>query len=252
VNNTLANFALCFPPYGTSRELHAVDKMLCKAPPAVGEVQQLVFAAVMNPRMRALQSVGRFLKLKLFAEFAYLIDSAALSFYRGNLPSALMTIIPVVEGVLLRWQGYPSLLKTKPGFKKTLKFVQEAPRRQPLPLLPLFFDSWVDTAWRIMRDHLFRDSSSGPAVDHFNRHLALHLLEEQRFCTTENVTRAFLLLDVLSDIYICEKRIKDPRWETEHDEELLHLKAYVAALSSQKCPGQPEKSLSGLHATKWQ
>lgn len=247
VNSTLAAHALCSPPYGTVKNLEDIADLLNKTPPDIEGCQKLILAIVMQPAMRALQLVGRFMKLPVFEEFAYLIDAAALAFYRGNVPAAFMTILPVVEGVLLRWQGYPLTLANKPSFGQTVSFVRDTATRQPLPLLPLFFDSWAESAARIISDHLYRHTGSGPAVDYFNRHLALHLLEDQKFGTAENVTRAFLLLDVLSELYICEKRIRDPRWDTKSEEGDAHRKAYSIARISQGSQGQPEKVLRQFH-----
>lgn len=55
--------------------------------------------------------------------------------------------------------------------------------------------------------------------------------------------RAFLLLDLLSEIYICEKHIADPRWNTERSEEEPHERAYIMALMQQQNPGAPERIL---------
>jgi hypothetical protein len=247
VNNILSQYALSFPPYGTAAEVREVQKCLNATPPNLIEAQRIIFSAVMDPRIRAIQLVGRFMKLPPFDEFAYLIDAAALSFYRGNIPSAFMTLLPVIEGVLLRWQGFPGTRVKKPKFKETIRFIADSADRQPMPLLPLFFDSWVQTVKTIMKDHLYRDTGTGPSFDAFNRHLALHLLEDQKFCTNENVTRAFLLVDLLSELYICEKRIKDPRWKTKREEEDPHTKAYRDALMTQTFPNQPEKILTKTH-----
>ena len=248
VNNILADHALCFPPYARATELHTVSDLVNQVPPDIASAQKLIFSIVMDPGMRALQLVGHFMKLPPFDEFAYLIDAAALSFYRGNTPSAFMTIVPVAEGILLRWRGYPDTLAQKPSFRDTLKFIADTATRQPLPLLPLFFDSWVQAAATIIREHLYRSTRSGSAADHFNRHLALHLLEDRRFGTQANVAGAFLLIDILSELYVCEKRMRDPRWDTEHLETQPHTTAYTNALRAQATNGQPERILTQTHA----
>jgi hypothetical protein len=246
VNRVLAPNALCFPQLGTAGELAKMDALLKAVPPDIAAAQKLIFEIVMDPRLRSLQLVGRFMKLPPFDEFAYLVDAAALSFYRGNIPSAFITIIPVVEGVLLRWQGYKGGAN-KPTFPMMIQFLKDTSVRQHLPSLPLFFDSWLETTVRIVDTHLYRHTKTGPAIDHFNRHLALHLLEDQKFATRENIMRAFLLVDLLSDLYICEKRILDPRFSTKLEEENPHTLAYRQALASQGEAGHPERILA-IHA----
>jgi hypothetical protein len=248
VNMALGPYALCVPSFATRPELNQINTLVTAPTVNTAALHRAVGDIVMQPRLRALQLVGRFMKLQPFDEFAYLVDSAAISFYRGNIPAAFMTVIPVIEGVLLRWQGYPGVLAAKPKFSDTLTFVTNTTTRQLYPLMPLFFDSWAAAAAGIIRDHLYRNTNAGPAVDYFNRHLALHLLEDQTFGTRENITRAFLLLDILSDLYICENHITDPRFGTKYDEEAGHFAAYKSALASQDSSDQPEKILAKTHA----
>jgi len=250
VNTTLAPHALSFPVYGTSLELKDVQQRMRQTPPDIAGAQKVIFEAVLNPRMRALQLVGRFMRLQPFKEFGYLIDAGALAFYRGNIPASYMTIVPVIEGILLRWMGYPDHTnpsRRKPEFKDLRAFVGDIGTREPRPLLPLFFDSWEKTVHSIVDDHLYKHTQAGPSADDFNRHLALHLLQDRRFCTTENVTRAFLLIDTLSELYICEKRLADPRWSVSNDEAGTHTQAYSDALASQKATPYPESVLFATH-----
>lgn len=187
------------------------------------------------------------MKVNPFDEFAYLIDAATLSYYRGNIPSAFMTLVPVIEGVLLRWQGYPAPGVNKPSFQDTKYFVANTASREPYPALAIFFDSWAAAAVEIINTNLYKHTSGGPAVDYFNRHLALHLLDDVMFGTKDNVLRLFILIDLLSDLYICEKKINDPRFEVQNEEIEPHVMAYKAALASQVDARQPEKILATTH-----
>ena len=99
--------------------------------------------------------------------------------------------------------------------------------------MPTFFESYVKTADEIFKNHLYRNSTDGPAHGHFNRHLALHMLQNKNFYSHENVMRVFLLLDLLSEIYLCEKHIADPRWDTKGYEAQPHEQAYNMALMQQ-------------------
>lgn len=81
VNQRLAPYALSFPVYGIRPEADHLNKILSASQPDIDAATKVVFSAVMQPRMRALQLVGRFQKIPLFAEFAYFIDSARLAYY---------------------------------------------------------------------------------------------------------------------------------------------------------------------------
>lgn len=242
VNNVLADYALCLPTYVTLPEAEKLKKLVVCGKPNIDAASKLLTSIVMDPRIRALQTVGRFHKLDVFKEFAYFIDSAALSHYRGNIAAALFCLIPAIEGVLLRWQGYPHSLSKKPDFKKTIKFIIESIYRQPLPYSPNYFECYVLAANKIIEDHLYKDSGSGHAYNYFNRHLALHMLEDKPFCSPDNVMRAFLLIDLLSEIYICEKKLKDSRFSIM-GEEKSHIEAYIEAENARKLSRVPEHIL---------
>lgn len=248
VNLALAPHALSLPTYCTGNEAQAIDALMFQAVPDVEGAKKIIASVVFDPRMRALQLRGRFMKVKPFDEFSYLIDAATISYYRGNIPSAFMTLVPVIEGILLRWQGYPDPGVKKPSFKTTKKFVEDTATREPHPALALFFDSWVKAAVEIINANLYKHTGGGAAVDYFNRHLALHLLDDVTFGTRDNVLRLFVLLDLLSDLYLSEKKIPDPRFTATNEEVDLHVKAYKAAIASQDDLGQPEKILAATHA----
>lgn len=248
VNLALAPHALSLPSYCTGKEAQNIDSLLFQAVPDVEGAKKIIASIVFDPRMRALQLRGRFMKVKPFDEFAYLVDAATLSYHRGNVPSAFMSLVPVIEGVLLRWQGYPAPGMKKPGFEVTKNFVANTATREPHPALALFFDSWAAAAVEIINTNLYRHTAGGNAIDYFNRHLALHLLDDVTFGTKDNVLRLFVLIDLLFDLYICEKKIKDPRFDAKNEEIDPHVKAYKAAIASQEDPNQPEKILAATHA----
>jgi hypothetical protein len=248
VNLALTPHALSLPAYCTVKEAREIDALIFNASPDVEGIKKAISHIVFDPRMRAIQLMGRFMKVPLFAEFGYLIDAATLSYFRGNIPSAFMTLVPIIEGILLRWQGYPAPGMSKPSFQDTKDFVANTATREPHPALPIFFDSWAAAATEIINTNLYRHTADGPAVDYFNRHLALHLLADVTFGTRDNVLRLFVLIDLLSDLYICEKRSKDPRFSVKEEELDPHVKAYKSALASQADTGQPEKILAATHA----
>lgn len=247
VNQKLAPLALALPSYLTVGELGRIEALLSATPIDEKVIVGKVLALAILPDLRAVQLHGRFISIPLFREFAYIIDSAAFSFYRGNIASCLFSIIPVIEGVLLRWQGFPNAVTKKPSFAETIQFLKSSGIRQPTPGLPLFFDTAVTSATKILEDHLFKPTTSGKAYDFFNRHLALHLLDDQPFCTADNARRAFLLLDVLSDIYVYETR-SDPRLNTNEEMRKRHREAYIQTIMSSLNAGHPEHLLNETHS----
>ena len=247
VNAKLAPYALACPSYLTGGEVEKLKKLVNAPVIDEKECKKVLFLATIQPDIRAVQLVGRFLKIPLFQEFAYIIDSAVFAFYRGNVTAALFTAIPVVEGLLLRWQGYPTTLTKKPSFKDTMTFFKSLPVRQPIPGIPHFFDSCLKASISIIEDHLFKNTTLGSSHDDFNRHLILHLLEDRPFSTSDNAHRIFLLIDLLSDIYINEQRIDDPRFYTDEKQRIKYRNAYIQAAMSSMQPGHPEHLLYETH-----
>lgn len=210
VNSKLCKFALLFPRLGTQGELDKLSTLLLNYKKNEKEILKLLISTIMHPNMRAMYhldcySIPKFNNLdNPVYTFHPIIESAVLSFYRGNYISSYMTIIPVIEGTLLRWQGFPKTIKIKPGFEESLKFLKNSYIRQPVPSLIGFFDTWNKTSVRIIEDHLFKPTSSGKSNIDFNRHLVAHLLYDAQFATVLNITRAFNLIDTLIDIFLNE------------------------------------------------
>lgn len=170
------------------------------------EIERLLFIFVMEPTYRARLLANRYNKVEFFREFAYLIEASYFAYLRHNYAAAFMTIIPVIEGVILRWAATkdPKWAQQKMKFWEMHAFVQGTPRRTPLLSVPLFADIWAATCASILKDNFYKDTKSGPSVSNFNRHLALHMIEDKEFCTPFNIARTFLLLDLLGSLYLAE------------------------------------------------
>ncbi|WP_406984205.1 hypothetical protein [Marinobacter sp. GN3S48] len=196
----------------------------------------------MSPRMRALQQKGRFEVFPIFRGCASIIEAGVISYFRGNYISAYLTLVPVIEGVTLRWMGYTGRGK-KPDFRKIKRFVASSYRRQPCPGNPLFHEVYVNVADKILREHLFRPSGEGDAHSHFNRHLAAHLLSDSHFGTKENCVRLCLLLDVMSELYIYETYCQDPRFYLRGEEIQKEYEGYVQAFINRADSSAPERTL---------
>ena len=229
-NTKLAVFAFSLPTYATAKEAEDMLALFNEGRINASNVSQLILPIVMEIRMRALQQVGRYMKIPIFQEFAYFIDSATLAFYRGNMAAAFLTIVPVIEGILLRSMGFPNILTKKPEFKEIKEFIGRSIYRNPIPGLPQFFELYISVADDIFRNHFYLNTEEGDAHGFFNRHLALHMLDNKIFYSVDNVVRAFLLLDLMGEIYLREKQIADPRWETKNEEIEKHLLGYTQAV----------------------
>ena len=214
VNERLTQLALQLPETSTIRDVEFIEQLLPALPAAEETIVAHISKFLMSPKIRAVQKHGRFTKLAPFQPFAKIIDAATLSYFRNNYISCFLTLAPVVEGVLLRWQGYAGG-PNKPAFDDLRRFFRQGHLRQPRPHNAQFHKLHSDAAHAILNRHLFRPTQSGTGHGHFNRHQAAHLLSDVDFATQPNCLRLFLLLDIMSEIYVYESRQPDPRFASK-------------------------------------
>lgn len=238
----LADHAILMLPEATSSDVQLLQQAAQHLPASAGAILQAVGVKTMEPQFRAQQKKGRFEKLPPFQEFTKLLDAATLSYYRQNYISAYFNLVPIIEGILLRWMGYPGLSK-KPGFKELQSFFKHSGRRQPNPHNPLFHEIFSKGCDKVLTEHLYLDTTAGTAYDNFNRHLALHLLDTAEFATQENCIRLFLLIDTMTYIYVYESRQNDDRFYLRAEDIAADTQQYLAALEQGAALGTPEKSL---------
>lgn len=234
VNLTLSRkYALMFPWYGRSSDLAQIHKILQGDPVVIGEIGAIMHDLVMRPRTRARMLTGLFMKIAAFSEFAHIIDASYFSYMRGNFIASYYTIIPVVEGFLLRWRGHNSLSTMAPPMAQAAQHVRKTPQRNPLLTRPLFADSWADACSYILEHHFYRNTQTGHAFDNFNRHIPLHGLADVSVYSPDNLMRVYLLLDNLARLYLCEHWIPDPIMALRQEEEAPHANAYLRAVTEQ-------------------
>ncbi len=213
IEEELSKYALALP-----HNVNRLTMMDIRGYLSAGQIEQLadyMVRLIMDPIYRARLIVKRYKKVTIFSEFSYLIESAYFAFLRDNFAASFMTILPVIEGFIQRWANWPGKL----SFPQMWQFVEKTPERNPLLSLPLFADIWAKTCFIIMNDHLYKNTKEGSAYGDFNRHLALHLIQSDAFCTPHNIMRAFLLLDLLGDLYLAEHNQHDAI-DTSSDEEV--------------------------------
>lgn len=236
LNTRLSPFAIIVPVTSTMAELNYALKLAELLPASEGSLLDLVERAEMQPYFRALQKIGRFEQFPYFKVAAKMIDAATLSYYRRNYIACYLTLVPVIEGILLRWLGYDGA-SYQLDFDKLRRFFQNGYQRQPNPWNIEFHQLFSQACNELLARHFFRPTTSGSAHDLFNRHLAVHLLEDEEFATKANCLRLFMLLDAMTEIYFYETRGDDPRAslhpsETEADTLLFTSVQTLSAVHS--------------------
>lgn len=225
LNNKLVEYALSLPSTVIAADVESVQALIFDMPANEDKIIDAFASIIMSPVMRAQQKKGRFEHFPPFKSFVHIIESAVISYYRGNFIGSYLTLIPVIEGVMLRWLGYSGTGK-KPTFGDLKTFFSNSYQRQPCPSNVLFYDIFSKACDKLLTEHLFKDSRDGDAYSNFNRHLAAHLLSDSEFATRENCVRLFLTLDLMSELYLYETFYSDPRFYLSGEDISLEMKEY--------------------------
>ncbi|MES2014184.1 MAG: hypothetical protein V4445_10555 [Pseudomonadota bacterium] len=225
LNEKLEAYAVCLPTLASKSDVRASLLLLPEMPQAESQLLLLIEDMTLEPRIRALQNTGRIRHFTVFKEFSRYVDAATLCYYRGNYASSYLTLVPVIEGIILRWSGYQGIGE-KPEFEEIRKFFRNSHVRQPCPGNPLFYDVFCKACDKIINNHLYQPSQRGIAYAEFNRHQASHFLRNTTFATRENCIRLFLLLDTMAEIYLYETYCPDPRWDLKDEDIHLEVTLY--------------------------
>lgn len=217
LNEKLSEHALLLPIFSTLGELNHITSLLPNLPNSENQILEIIGKKTMHPKLRVLQKKGRIEKFEYFKIFSKLVDASTLCYYRGNFISCYLTLIPVIEGVIIRWMGF-SETDSKPEFEEIRKFFKNSALRQPFPANILFHNIFTKACDKILNEHFYKPTSTGNSYANFNRHVASHLLNDNQFATKENCLRLFILLDTMTEIYLYESREKDPRFNLGNEE----------------------------------
>lgn len=217
LNGILANYGLLLPIFSTMPELGSIINLSAVLPDSESQIIQIIGNMTMHPRIRVMQKRGRFEKFEYFRLFSKLLDAATLSYYRTNFISCYLTLLPIVEGIIIRWMGYTEVDK-KPEFEDIRKFFKNSSQRQPCPYNIQFHDIYVRVCDKILNEHFYLPTDKGSAYANFNRHVASHLLNDNQFATKGNCIRLYILIDAMTEIYYYESRQHDPRFDLNNND----------------------------------
>lgn len=243
LNNTLADYALLMPILSTMGDFKQLKILIDTLPSSESRIIELIGKITMHPKIRVMQKKGRIQKLEHFKIFTKLIDAATLSYYRTNFISCYLTLLPIVEGTIIRWMGY-SETEIKPEFEEIRKFFKNSFLRQPCPGNALFFNIYIKACDKILNEHFYKPTANGNSYANFNRHVASHILNDNQFATKENCIRLFVLIDIMTEIYLYETKSIDHRFNLTN-EEMADEVELLATTMIENCKKSPEHELLG-------
>lgn len=245
LNEKLGDYALLLPIFSTNGEFKAIKDIVDKLPATEDEIIIIIGKITLHPRLRALQKKGRIQQFDHFKTFSKMVDAAILSYYRTNFISCYLTLLPIIEGIIIRWMGY-SESDAKPEFEDVRKFFKNSAQRQPCPYNVMFHNVYVKACDKILNNHFYKSTTNGNSWANFNRHVASHLLNDNQFGTKENCIRLFILLDAMTEIFLYESRMSDPRFNIRNDEIEEDIKLYGTVILD-NTQTTPEQTMFGTN-----
>lgn len=221
INGYLNEKLFAIPPYPcvSGNMLNKLLVCLEHPDPAWGGLDGEILRMVINPWQRAYQVEYRFKPSKIFAGSICVIENATYDFMAGNHVCSYISLVPVVESVLREWAIEKSdeiASKNTYGdfsirvFSRNLAryLTEKNEERDSNPK----FQRWITTQiqyFEFIMNKVFylRFSESEEGVQkEFNRNRLLHLLEniEDHRILRDNNIRIFLLLDIISELYLSQ------------------------------------------------
>lgn len=212
---------LTVPPYPcvSGAKVKTLLDCLENPDPAWGGLDGEILRMVINPWQRAYQVEYRYKPSKVFTGSMRVIESATYDLMIRNYVCSYISLVPVVESVLREWaieksdeieSSYKNGdFKIKVFSKNLVGYLEEKNKqRKSNPK----FQKWLSNQikyFEFMMDKVFylrfKDSEEG-VQNEFNRNRVLHLLDnlEDSRILRDNNTRIFLLLDIISELYLCQ------------------------------------------------
>lgn len=243
LNDVLADHALLLPVFSTMGDFDQIQSLIARLPSSEPQIIKELARVNLHPKFRLLQRKGRFENFEYFKPFVKMIDAAQLSYYRTNFIACYMTLCPIVEGIIIRWMGFQEGAE-KPDFEVIRGFFKNSSQRQPCPGNAVFHDINIKACDKILNNHFYRPTSSGDSYNNFNRHLASHLLNDNQFATQQNCVRLFILLDAMTQVFLYEKKITDPRFIMGNAEISKDLDTYFEIIR-ENIRATPENQILG-------
>lgn len=230
LNKKLNEYALSIPPYPTTEHDFNQINEIFKQEGYSEKLVQRIAQIHIKPDFRVTQELGMIQHFPCFAPYLKIIQATTLCYYQQNFISCYLTLLPCIEGIIQRWRGLTSINNRKgSGFQDLKCFFKNGFKRNPCPSNPIFYEIFIETADQLLVENFFLNNAQGNGFENFNRHIALHMIDEPNYLTQSNCIRLFTLLDLMLEIYWYENPSHDHRFYLERDIIFQSAQPYLMA-----------------------
>ena len=221
INEELKKDFLCIPPYQSVTGKFVGELFAVLRENNHDQLHGKIVGAINNPYQRAYQMEYRYKHCDIFESFMPVIEYAHYDAMSGNFVCAYLSLLPAVEAIIRKWYEvtpgivFESMRKTIDVYKDPQIFHDDR---------VAITDAYVDYLEFIFRDVLYircKAYEDSGFKDTFNRNLALHSLDGavDFFETMRNLTRLFLVLDVIAELYMMKNPTNYWNWTFYTDPE---------------------------------
>ena len=175
-------------------------------------ITKKVYPLVSNPKNRAQQRL-LYEQIPAFKSILPIIDEALGNYFLGRYIGCYMMLVPVIEGLLLRW-AEPKNITQEFDFRKFIK-------DKTLTLAKEHQNSWCCHNIALLRyfivGYFFNRSDSTDLNRMYNRNLVSHLLGDIDFLkAAKNSTRIFSIIDLIAICMSYEIKFESCEIEVPH------------------------------------
>lgn len=228
LNKKLNEYALSIPPYPTTEhDFNQINEIFEKEGCSEKLIQRIAEIHI-NPSFRVRQELGMIEHFSCFEPYLKIIQAATLCYYRQNFISCYLTLTPCIEGIIQRWNGIYSI-NNKANAQIIKNFFKKGFQRNPRPSNPIFYEIFTETADQLLAGNFFLNNAQGNGFSNFNRHIALHMIDEPNYLTQANCIRLFTLLDLMLEIYFYENPSHNHRFYLDDETVRNTSQPYVIA-----------------------
>ena len=204
VNGKLLNDFLCIPPYPCISKNYVHNLYNLCINNKLTDLYRKIYASINLPYQRAYQIDFSYKKCEIFDPFMSVIEYACYDAMKGNYICAYLSLVPVVEAVLRIWEPksekgkFGAIIKSSQIYKNPKVFNDE--RKAITDGHIKYLENMLDIFYASFKGYENRGYS-----DIFNRNFSLHKLTGAKNLNEEimrNLSRIFLLLDVIAELYL--------------------------------------------------
>ncbi|MGL5347787.1 MAG: hypothetical protein ACRDA3_10585 [Peptostreptococcaceae bacterium] len=205
------------------------------------EIANAIKNSLFSAKKRAFNMTFLIMKTSHINKFSHLIEQAYISFFREEYISTIMTLVPVIEGILLSVYGFDSNEKNKPKVEKLLntwaelQYVCSTNKKHN----PIMIDEYIRAFIEICQQTVFSAHESSEKNLYFNRHYIAHLMGCGKFYSRNNAFKFIILVDLLAYVldacnnqnndinmndekYIVRTNYYQSLYEYNHEDKLKH------------------------------